>query len=61
METCFEEEEEQVTAGSPSTRWGTRPSGREEPGGEDEDCAGALTLNPSTFSSALRLCASRSG
>ena len=51
METCFEEEEEQATAGLPSPR-------REEPGVEGEDCGEALTFNSSTSSSALRLRAS---
>ena len=54
METCFEEEEEQVTAGSPSPR-------REEPDVEGEDCGGALTFNSSTSSSPLCLCVSRIG
>ena len=58
METCFEEEEEQVTAGLPSPRRGTRPSGREKPGVEGEDGSGAPTFNSSNSSSSLRLCTS---
>ena len=61
METCFEEEEEQVTAGSPPPRWGTRPPGREEPGVEGEDCGEAHTLSTSLLLPCLLCASARAG